>query len=660
MDVTTKSKGGRPRKYADPTEKYRAYRARKKAEAAPKPAPKPAAPKFVAVDGEGVDRGRRHLYTLLGASDGSHVANRKGLSTRECFDYLLALRARFPRAVFVAFGFDYDVNMMLGDIPTTALDRLRRRGKTLVFDKRNPGHAYRVGYVAGKWFDLDYGPVIRNEAGTPRVSTRHALRIYDVYGFFQASFSATLEDWGIGSEADRDHIRAMKADRAQFAKLEPVQVEQYNALECALLVELMTRLDDALTRAGIKVSQWYGAGAISSALLKRYGVKDHRGGDVPADVQHAVMGAYHGGRIQLLQPGTHGESYSHDLNSAYPAAMRSLPCLSRGKWSHARAYAPALWAVWRVSWDLPADTPICPFPWRDSEGAIHWPYKGAGWYWCPEVDGARRVFGDAVCIHEGYTFTPADDVRPFGWIADTYQTRLAFRAQHDPAQLVIKFGLNSIYGKLAQGTGYFGRGPYQSYVWAGLVTSMTRARLFALAMKDPDAVICFATDGVFATRQLADTDEGKPLGGWEVNRAESLFIVQPGIYQSSEGGQTINRVRGWRGGEIDFQRLRREWDRKGVLAGIPVKVRRFVGMRGAASRGDMSLWRRWIRETRRLIAYPARGFAETLGGRVVRVHGDDCGPLGLSRPYTPKGEKSDLDDRFGAVNFELTEQPDHD
>lgn len=660
MDAT-KNKGGRPRKYADPAEKYRAYRARKKAQAAPKPAPPPRPPKFVAVDGEGVDRGRRHVYALLGASDGSHVANRKGLSTRECFDYLLALRAKFPRAVFVAFGFDYDVNMMLGDIPTTALERIRRRGKTLVFDKKNPGHAYRVGYVAGKWFDLDYGPVVRNETGTPRVSTRHALRVYDVYGFFQASFVATLADWAVGTEADREHITAMKADRARFAKLAPEQVEQYNALECVLLVELMTRLDEALAKAGIKISQWYGAGAISSALLQLHQVKQHREGDLPADVHHAVMSAYFGGRIQLLQPGVHGESYSHDINSAYPSAMADLPSLV-GRWRHTAWHTFNQWAIWRVTWNLPPDTPVCPFPWRDGEGAIHWPYRGGGWYWGPEVDAALFQFGEeAISVHDGYIFTPTDPTaRPFGWIADTYQTRLDFRARSDPAQLVIKFGLNSIYGKLAQGTGYFGRGPHQSYVWAGLVTSITRARLFDLAMKAPDSVISFATDGVFATRPLIPTNEGKPLGGWEVNRAESLFIVQPGIYQSNEGGRVVNRVRGWRGGEIDFQRLRREWDRKGVLTGVPVKVRRFVGMRGAASRGDMSLWRRWVKETRRLTAYPSRGFADALGGRVVRVHGDDCGALGLSRPYTPKGEKSDLDERFGAINFELTEQPDHD
>lgn len=648
--------------YEKPSDKYAAYRARRRAaNPQPAPAPKVAPPAFVAIDGEGWDKGKKHLYTLLGASDGSYVSGLKGLKTRQCLDYLLSLRAQYPKAVFVSYGFDYDVNMIVGDIPATALARLRARGRTLVFDGRNPGYAYRIGFISGKWFDVDYGPVTRNEQGTPRVSSKKSLRIYDAFGFFQASFVATLDAWEIDTPEVRDAIRSMKDKRAEFARMEFLDVQTYNHSECLLLVDLMTRLKAALDGAGIKISQWYGAGAISSALLQAHSVKAHRGDEPPADVSSAIMGAYYGGRIQLLQPGIHAPAFSHDLNSAYPSAMVDLPSLV-GRWRKARAWefhkTDAQWALWRVSWELPSDTPVTPFPWRDTDGAIRWPTSGAGWYWGPEVDAAWLAFGDAVTVHEGYVFTPTDaDARPFSWVSEWYQKRLDFIADGNPAEKVIKYGLNGLYGKLAQGTGIFGRGPYQSFMWAGLVTSITRARLLARAMSDPDAVICFATDNVFSTRPLAEHEQGKPLGGWEVQQADELFIVQPGMYEARTGSSIVRRVRGFRVAEVDFPKLRRAWEVKGVLASQSVAVRRFVGMRGANARQKPDLWRRWVKERRKMSAYPQRGFSDVMRARSVRVHGEDCAALGLSRAYVPKGQQPALDDRYGAAHYEVMEQP---
>src|SRR5207247_70056 len=102
----------------------------------------------------------------------------------------------------------------------------------------------------------------------------------------------------------------------------------------------------------------------------------------------------------------------------------------------------------------------------------------------------------------------------------------------------IKLGLNSIYGKLAQSQGV--NPPFQSWVWAGNITSGCRAQLLeAFNVKDRWQILMLATDGVWSSSPLSlptplDTgtsNSGKPLGGWESKTfPHGVFAVRPGIY----------------------------------------------------------------------------------------------------------------------------------
>ena len=61
---------------------------------------------FIALDGEGVTRsdGVTHDYVLLCASSGEYKINRDGLSTHDCFQFLMELAKKYPHAIFVCFG----------------------------------------------------------------------------------------------------------------------------------------------------------------------------------------------------------------------------------------------------------------------------------------------------------------------------------------------------------------------------------------------------------------------------------------------------------------------------------------------------------------------------------------------------------------------------
>ena len=68
--------------------------------------------RFVAIDGEGIQDGRRQRYAYLADSTGREIWEPGGIPTTRALDFLLAI----PRdSVVVGFGIGYDVEKILTD-----------------------------------------------------------------------------------------------------------------------------------------------------------------------------------------------------------------------------------------------------------------------------------------------------------------------------------------------------------------------------------------------------------------------------------------------------------------------------------------------------------------------------------------------------------------
>lgn len=547
--------------------------------------------------------GERELYT------GSR------LETCELLDFICG---HPPGSILVGFAFGYDCTMILRDLPDA------QKAKLFEPKEFGPGHSPFVWY---RDFDIDYLPKqylkvrrvkrIRDpDTGVVRrVGVKGSTRIiYETFGFFQKSFLKVCEEFNCGSEDERRLIADSKQRRGDD-EWQISQVERdYCALECRMLAELMSKLREYCETAGIVPKSWNGAGKLAKALLAQHHAPTASQVEtwVPQEVRDLANMAYYGGRFEITRTGMICEEvHEADIGSAYPDAMRHLPCLEHGRWEKAtpgdlRSHRGLFVAAVTFSKPMAGDGcgQLGALPIRSKEGHLYWPLRGGGVYWSPEIRSAERA-GFAVKYKGGWTFHSSCDCKPFDWIEPLFDYRRSI-GKSGPGY-PIKLGCNSLYGAQAQ---RIGTGKYANMVYAGLTTAITRARINDAAFQDEYSVIMIATDGVYSLKQL-DLEYGDKLGQWEHTRLDGLFIVQPGLYwcpakrkRKSRGlsgrfFEEPGRTEGFEHAWSDYAAARNS--RLDVpFPSVAVPVPGFIGIKLAQSRGKPELAGRWTDDTRNI------------------------------------------------------------
>lgn len=478
----------------------------------------------VGIDGEGCGR-KPHRYTLLAWSDrdgkrAAHVEDSNGLGTKDCLEFICAIpRAARPYGYYLG----YDWTMILADLPDRDIYRLLRpelrtlRGEGGNFSKVAWGD-FRLHYLAGMMR-------VRN------LKTRRTVTVWDVGKFFQSSFVEALRKWQIAAPVDR--IEGMKARRSKFSAKERNAIREYCLDECRALAGLVESLNSAHAKAGLPLRQWYGPGSSASIALNQLGIKKKRG-EHPPEVLDAASRAFFGGRFEHRAIGTfEGPIHGYDLVSAYPAATRDLPCLEHAHWRHTvreRDLDSSKQALVRYAlvptkregfWGS--------LPCRLPNGTILFPRSGSsGWCYAEEFRAAREHWPNVEFL-EAWILESSCKCRPFARVEQWFAERK--RIGKEGRGIVLKLVLNSIYGKLAQLLGI--APPFACRLWAGMITSMTRAGLLRAIAQNPEAVLCTATDGIYATRRLK-LDIGSDLGQWEHKQVDRITLVRPGIYWTDE------------------------------------------------------------------------------------------------------------------------------
>lgn len=478
---------------------------------------------FCGTDGEGGDINGHHEYLLLRAGE-FVLETGKPLTTEECLEFLVNLPSGRE---YVSYFFTYDVTMMLRDVSRETmeylLDRALRDSQT---DDDKPPRRVRWGKYILDWMpgkEFRVGKYVRVHTQKGAVPQLQWTVINDVGSFFQCAFVTALEKWSVGSEALRAHIAASKAKRSGFTTITKL-TRLYNKKECDLLEELMTEFRDVCGEVGPHPYHWQGPGNLASAWMRHHDIPSEH--NVPFEAMSMARDGYYGGRFEITAVGSiRRRIYQYDINSAYPATIRHLPCLVHGAWKRSTKQQPRRKIyVARVEFYHKEGTFLGTLPVRSREGNISYPRKGSGVYWSMEIAAAKRA-GTQITIHEAWEYIPDCKCETFNWINDVFELRRTLGKSNKGNAL--KLAMNSLYGKTAQS---IGRPKWANPVWAGIITASCRAQIIdACSQVDGRHILMIATDGIFSDVPLT-LDEGTALGQWDLTEHESMFIIQPGLY----------------------------------------------------------------------------------------------------------------------------------
>jgi len=476
---------------------------------------------WIGLDGEGLGRApHRYVYLAYSDADGSHtdsISNPNGLATAACFDFLLEIPCD---ARVAGYYLGYDWTMILRDMPRKAIYRLLR--PELRYLGADEGGS--CSPIRWRGYKVQYFP------GKMRIARAdRSVTVWDVGPFFQSSFVKALEAWGIG-QAELENIKRMKDMRAQFTADD--DIETYCLSECRLLAQLATDLDSAHKDADLPLKSWHGPGATANIGLKSMGIREKRG-HIPRPVRHKAHYAFFGGRFEHNTMGPIGDVFGFDIVNAYPYNEYKLPCLEHGTWeSTTNEYEVTENSLVHYHVSDCGDESWAPLPCRMNDGIIVFARGGfSGYAWGREYLAAQRYW-PGIHFKDAWVLKSDCDCQPFKQILDWYRERQ--RIGKNGKGRVIKLFLVSLYGKLAQ---RIGKPQYSSIVWAGMITSNTRAMLLDVIGPNKDSVKATATDGIYSTQDLTmPTAPLAPdlLGSWERKEHSNMVLVRPGIYWSDD------------------------------------------------------------------------------------------------------------------------------
>ncbi len=600
---------------------------------------------FIAFDGEGIGEGKEHRYVMAMTNMDEPIMNKEGISTRQALNYICDSVKVHPTGIFVCYGASYDVNMILRDVPLESL-KLLQAGQKIKYKNFTLEYRQRKCFIITRYkeFTKQYIPTGKiNKKGKEIFKSQHTERVtlWDVIGFFQGSFVKTLKEF-FPDESEQvflqlDKIEEGKKERGTFTVDMLDFMEEYTHCEVHALVALMNRLRDYCLEADIVLKRYDGAGAIAAALLGKYfptqPPKHNRKyypeiekkqelltqdgsygkGIIPWQVQEASQYAYGGGRVECFKYGhTDSLTWNYDERSSYPDKMRYLPNLAGGTWENNKIGNLLPNSLYKIYWEYPQGLPLYPFFYRDIFNSIKYPFKGYSWVWYPELEKALKWVSSMhgnIEIVDSWLFYPEDDTKPYAFVEELYKIRSEWKKQGRAAQVCLKFGYNSFYGKTVQRLGYTKESdrlpPFFQLQYGGLITSGTRANLFDIAMSSPDSIIAIATDGIWSELPLPVT-LGEGLGQWEEKILSSFTSIQAGVYFGivQESNEKIHHYRGFNEKTFNEEMVMQAWlDGKETLE-VPTK--RFITLGTGISSEEryQTKWRTWEEANRNLSLKP--------------------------------------------------------
>lgn len=379
---------------------------------------------------------------------------------------------------------------------------------------------YRIAYIPGKCLRIMKG--------------HHSVVIYDIAQFYNKQQLVKAYQSNIG-QLDKTYLE-FKSQRSIFSKRfyrrNTSAVRDYCIKDCkmtkALAENWIKIFHDAF---GFYPARWFSAGYLAEKVLVNNGISFPTFDSIPYEVQDLAFKSYFGGRFEIHKRGFIGQAYLYDINSAYPAAIASLPNLTDGRWITASKIHPkARIGFFEITADMPDVKPVPPFPFRKNGIVVFPSGRFRTFVTLDELKACENP--EYYRIVRSWQFVPNSNYQPYAhFIESLYEKRLLLKERKDPMQLPVKIILNSFYGKAGQKVNRVIGNLFNPVIFA-YITGFTRAKLYRFVIDNDleSKVVSFATDSVCITKDLGL--KSNRLGDFSLDKSSNdVYYLQNGIYR---------------------------------------------------------------------------------------------------------------------------------
>ena len=236
--------------------------------------------------------------------------------------------------------------------------------------------------------------------------------------------------------------------------------------------------------------------------------------------------------------------YHYDLNSAYPYEISNLIDISNGEWIKTEDYIESAdYAFIKGYYYGKESNYIEPIMDYDKKGIGVFPHMTKLVYITNyEYELIKKYNLGKFEMVDGWFFISAPPLHPFFKIKELYEQRMRFKKEGNDLEYGIKIILNSIYGKFFEKhkdhiTNKWITGRLFNPIYASLITSGVRKKIFEFALKDLKNIVLFATDSVVTSKKRNIKSSDK-FGGWKLDAEGECVVIGSGVYKIGDNIRT--------------------------------------------------------------------------------------------------------------------------
>lgn len=501
---------------------------------------------FICFDGET----ENNNYTLLGNSE-KYIYDKNGLSSWNCFNFLWN---EGKGKIKIIFSIHFDVQYWIKDLSDEKIIDLLN-GIEVEF------YCYKLRYFTKKFL------MIRRGKGT--------IYIYDIISFFQTSFLKTVEQMKLNlTERENFVLERGKELRSKgFKAMSLDEIIEYNKIECIVAEKVADKLRNILLKTVMSYNgkefnllpkKFYGSGAVAKKILKQLEFNKYAENEkqLSDEVKNYIYMSYYGGRFEVFKLGTFKDIYKYDINSAYPYAMTKLFIPNGFKIKKFRNKTEIDFVdtnIYEIEWNFEnAESDLIGIlPFRRKDGYVIFPKKGKGFYFgieCKYLNELKKItIGEYKVYSELQVSFSEKRFFENGFIEFIYMERLRLKDNNDISQIAYKLAINSIYGKLAQQTGFR---EFTNVYSASYITAHCRAQILDVIFKNKAIknVIKISTDGLFTDKEIKKIEVSKQIGHWDKEFYSKAIILGSGLY-FLKGKKETYALRGIEVNKENFEKI---------------------------------------------------------------------------------------------------------